>query len=60
MSRDHLFVVKRNGGINTFTAFVMVMALLLPNAGWAESREFNITIDEVKLHVAPEPASGII
>lgn len=47
----HLF--KQGYGGNAFIAAAMAIALWLPAAAWAESREFNMTIDEVKVQVAP-------
>ncbi|MDX8400070.1 MAG: multicopper oxidase domain-containing protein [Gallionellaceae bacterium] len=32
----------------------LMLALLLPTLSWAEQREFNLTIDEVVEHVAPD------
>ncbi len=51
-NRNRLFsndVIASNG----FAALILAVMLQLPIASWAESREFNMTIDEVKIHVAP-------
>jgi len=53
MFHNQHLITRRSRGNTAFIAFALGLLLLLPAAGWAESREFNMTIDEVKLHVAP-------
>ena len=52
MFHDHHLTTKRGRYGAVFIAAVMTL-LLLPAATWAASREFNMTIDEVRIHVAP-------
>ena len=53
MSSDDCLTIRHSTINSAFTAFIMAAVLLLPGVGWAESREFNLTIEEVKIHVAP-------
>ena len=53
MFRNQRSINKPSHGGGTFLAAALAILLSVPAIGWAESREFNMTIDEVKLHVAP-------
>jgi FtsP/CotA-like multicopper oxidase with cupredoxin domain len=44
---------KRHGG-GLFTVILLCAAWLAPGAVWAEAREFNLTIEEMKIRVAPD------
>ena len=54
MFRDHHLIMKQGRGGNAFIAAVIAMLFWLPTSAWAENREFNMTIDEVQIQVAPD------
>ena len=54
MFRDHRLIMKQGRGGSAFIAAVIAMLFWLPTSAWAENREFNMTIDEVQIQVAPD------
>ena len=55
MFRDNHLIMKQARGGNALIAAVIAILFWLPtSSAWAENREFNMTIDEVQIQVAPD------
>ena len=52
MIHDHHLNLNQ-GRVGSVFAAALAILLFLPAAGWAENREFNMTIDEMQIQVAP-------